>query len=103
MVKKVIWSSRAKSDLKEILQYWIKRNKSISYSLKLNALIEEQLDLIAKFPTIGRKTDIANVYVKIIVASGLMFFLTRNLLLPFSNDFYFQNGHQYYISFRRLH
>ncbi|TAM94343.1 MAG: type II toxin-antitoxin system RelE/ParE family toxin [Chitinophagaceae bacterium] len=66
MVKKVIWSSRAKSDLKEILKYWIKRNKSITYSLKLNALIEEQLDLITKFPTVGRKTDVPNVYVKII-------------------------------------
>jgi plasmid stabilization system protein ParE len=35
MVKKIIWSSRAKGDLKEILQYWIKRNGSTRYSLKI--------------------------------------------------------------------
>lgn len=66
MVEKIIWSSRARKEFIEILQYWITRNKSNTYSLKLNSLVEEQLNLISKFPQIGRETDIPDVYVKAI-------------------------------------
>lgn len=66
MVEKVIWSLRAKNEFIEILQYWINRNKSNAYSLKLNALVEEQLNLILRFPEIGRATDVPDVYVKVI-------------------------------------
>lgn len=66
MVEKVIWSSKARRELIDILEYWNNRNKSSTYSIKLNTLVEEQLQLMLKFPQIGRKTDITNVYVKVI-------------------------------------
>ncbi len=66
MVKQIVWTSKARNEFVEILQYWINRNKSNSFSLKLNALLEEQLNLIAEFPQIGRKTDIPNVNIKVI-------------------------------------
>ena len=66
MVKKIIWSLRARKEFIEILQYWVNRNKSNTYSLKLNSLVEEQLNFITTFPPIGRETDIPNVYVKVI-------------------------------------
>lgn len=66
MAGKIIWSARAKSELIEILQYWIDRNKSNAYSIKLNHLIEDQVKLILDFPKIGRKTDIPNVFIKIV-------------------------------------
>ena len=66
MVTKIIWSKRAKIEFKDILQYWVTRNKSNTFSLKLSALMEDQLNLILKFPKIGRKTDVPNVYVKIV-------------------------------------
>ena len=66
MAEKKIWTLKAKKELLEILQYWINRNKSNNYSLKLNSLIEDQLNLILEQPKIGRKTDIPNVYIKII-------------------------------------
>src|SRR5690606_40227872 len=50
----------------EILQYWINRNKSKVYSLKLNALIKEEVNVLGKFPMIGKDTDVTNVKVKII-------------------------------------
>ncbi|WP_374445951.1 type II toxin-antitoxin system RelE/ParE family toxin [Epilithonimonas sp.] len=66
MAKKIIWTVIAKKELIDILQYWIDRNKSNNYSLKLNSLIESQLNLILEQPKIGRKTDIPNVYIKVI-------------------------------------
>ncbi|MGS2738008.1 type II toxin-antitoxin system RelE/ParE family toxin [Sinomicrobium sp. M5D2P17] len=66
MAKKIIWTKKAKNEFIDILQYWINKNKSNTFSIKLNALIEEQLDLILDFPEIGKTTDIPNVYVKII-------------------------------------
>ena len=66
MAGEIIWSPKAKSELIEILEYWVNRNKSNVYSLKINQLIQEQLIFILEFPEIGRKTDIKNVYVKII-------------------------------------
>lgn len=32
----VVWTPKAKEELKEILVYWKKRNKSNTYSVKLN-------------------------------------------------------------------
>lgn len=66
MAKQVVWTLKAKDELIYILQYWIDKNKSKNFSIKLNYLIEEQLQLIVEFPEIGRKTDIPNVYVKIV-------------------------------------
>ncbi|WP_312390780.1 type II toxin-antitoxin system RelE/ParE family toxin [Chryseobacterium sp.] len=66
MAKRIIWSEKAKNELTDILKYWINRNKSKSFSIKLNNLIKEHLELISEFPETGRKTDIINVYVKIV-------------------------------------
>ena len=35
-LKKIIWSLKAQEDRKQILNYWIKRNKSTNYRIKLN-------------------------------------------------------------------
>lgn len=63
MVKKIIWSKRAKRDWLEILEYWVQRNKSKNFSIKLNQHIEKDLILILKFPLKGKKTDISNIRV----------------------------------------
>lgn len=67
MVKEIIWSKRAQSDRKEIFRYWIKKNKSNSYSKKLNRLSKEAVRLISEYPEIGRSTDVEHVRIKIVV------------------------------------
>jgi toxin YoeB len=57
MAKRVIWSARARNDRKVILEYWIVRNQSKSYSIKLNQLFNNYVKLIARNPKIGRPTD----------------------------------------------
>lgn len=66
MAKKVIWSIRAHTDRKNILEYWVERNKSKAYSLKLNHMFKEAVRHASLFPKIGKQTDIENVRIKII-------------------------------------
>lgn len=66
MAKQVVWSFRAQSDRKEILNYWQQRNKSNFYSKKLNQLFKESIKIIADFPQIGKPTDSINTRVKIV-------------------------------------
>ena len=66
MAKKVIWSLRAQNDKKEILDYWRQRNKSNTYSKKLNELFKESIKIILDFPQIGKVTDDTKARIKIV-------------------------------------
>jgi len=62
MVKrKIIWSHRAKIKLYKILEFYIERNKSKSYSIKLYNKFNRELKLLLKHPDIGINTEIDTV------------------------------------------
>lgn len=58
---KIEWSTDARSDLFDILDFYILRNKSATYSKKLNAEINKSIKLISRNPFIGTKTDYKTV------------------------------------------
>lgn len=64
MAKKIIWTSCAQNDRKEIFTYWNNRNKSKKYSKKLNLLFIEATNLIAQYPKIGKFSGYDNVRIK---------------------------------------
>lgn len=66
MAKQIVWSRRAQRDRKEILEYWRIRNKSNTYSKKLNRLFKESIKIITDFPQIGKPTDEADTRIKIV-------------------------------------
>ena len=66
MFREIKWSSRAVYEWADILDYWTNRNKSYSYSIKLNRLFREKFALVAKSPGIGKLTDFPLVRIKII-------------------------------------
>jgi len=66
MSKQIIWTIKAQTEIIAIFQYWNERTGSYRFSERLNKLIEEELRLLSKFPSIGRITDVSNVWVKII-------------------------------------
>ena len=66
MALKIIWSPLAQDKRKEILTYWNERNSNPDYSRKLNSLFIEAANQLAKFPWIGRTSDIDGVRVKIV-------------------------------------
>ena len=74
MVKRtIIWSDQAQSDRIEILHYWIHRNKSKEYSVKLNALITRAIELLAKMPEIGKSHHLTETRIKIIKAYYIIY------------------------------
>jgi|SRR5690606_3003256 len=54
---KIEWSTDAKTDLFDILDFYIRRNKNATYSIKLNARIHKSINLISRNPFLGIKTD----------------------------------------------
>jgi len=54
--RKIVWSNRAKKRLYGILEFYIQRNKSKTYSNKLNRLLHKEVQILIKFPDIGLKT-----------------------------------------------
>lgn len=61
VARRIVWSSSAKLQLKAIFEYFNFRNKSKSYSIKLNTLIQTELKTLLQQPNIGKKTDAINV------------------------------------------
>jgi plasmid stabilization system protein ParE len=55
--RKIVWSNRARSRLYDILHFYIVRNKSKVYSIKLQKLISKEVNLLLKQPDLGLKTS----------------------------------------------
>jgi plasmid stabilization system protein ParE len=64
MAKRIVWSIRAQTGRQNILAYWRIRNKSSIYSIKLNRLFKESVQVISKFPHIGTVADERGVRIK---------------------------------------
>lgn len=75
--RKIVWTGKANLERKEILEYWINRNKSKTFSVKLNQLFIQNLRHLAENPTTGRKTESKNIRVKNI-RDYLLFYEIRN-------------------------
>lgn len=61
--RNVIWTRTADLQLVGILEYWVKRNKSNTYSIKLVKLVSERTKQIAEKPLIYKATNYPNVRV----------------------------------------
>ena len=64
--RKIVWSDRAKKRLFGILEFYIERNKSKSYSVKLYKLLNKEVKLLLKYPDLGLKTSEESVRGQII-------------------------------------
>lgn len=54
------WSNRAVKERAEILTYWVKRNASTTYSLKIEAETDKAISRIRKNPFIGERVKDRN-------------------------------------------
>jgi plasmid stabilization system protein ParE len=55
--RKIVWSDKAQKRLYGILEFYIERNKSKSYSNKLYKLLYKEVKLLLKYPDLGLKTS----------------------------------------------
>ncbi len=74
--KEIIWSIRANLELKEILEFYNKRNANVNYSLKLVGEIDDLLDTLSQSEFIGRLTS--NKKTRIIVMKVYLVFYEIN-------------------------
>lgn len=81
MVKQIIWSLRADNDRINIFEYWNNRNKSSSFSEKLNTLFNRAVELLANHSAIGKPTDIPNVKIKVVKDYLIIYEDTPELLI----------------------
>jgi plasmid stabilization system protein ParE len=61
--KKIIWTETAARQRRSILEYWLHRNQSPTYSLKLLQLSNEKANLIADNPLIYKAAEFPNTHV----------------------------------------
>jgi len=81
MVKKIIWSQKAQDDRRQILEYWRNRNKSTTYSKKLDQKFREALKIIQAYPQIGRQTDDHQARIKIVKDYLLIYEETKDSII----------------------
>jgi toxin YoeB len=80
MARKIIWTTRAQSNRLKIFEYWNNRNKSNTYSRRLNELFKESVKIISRYPLIGKPTTEENVRIKI-VRDYLLFYEIREEII----------------------
>jgi toxin YoeB len=65
MVRKIVWTGIADKIFTHILEFYVERNGSKTYSRKLNKEVKEIINLLLKHPFLGTKTDFENIRVLI--------------------------------------
>lgn len=58
---KIIWQPSAKNQLANTLEYFSARNGNNNYSKKLLKSVKDTISNLAKFPNLGKPTEIVNV------------------------------------------
>jgi plasmid stabilization system protein ParE len=66
MAKKIEWTQSSIVDRIQIYEYWLARNKSDSYSKKLEMLFSRTSLLLSEFPNLGTATSVQGVRVKVL-------------------------------------
>ncbi len=78
---KIEWSTEARLDLFDILNFYIDRNKSASYSKKINSKINKSLNLILKNPLIGLQSQTESVRAMITGDYQIIYEISENMIL----------------------
>lgn len=81
---KIIWSNRAKIKRYKILEFYIKRNKSKTYSIKLNRKFNKELRLLIKQPNLGIKTVLKGVRGLIVDDFILFYEVIKDIIVIYS-------------------
>ena len=77
MVRRIVWTSKADEIFTRILEYYIERNGSKTYSRKLNNEVKEIISLLSKHPFLGAKTEIEDL--RVIIQGDYKIFYQVNL------------------------
>lgn len=79
--KKIIWTETAARQRRSILEYWLQRNQSPTYSLKLLRLSNEKVNLIAENPLIYKTAEFPDTHVAAMGHFSLFYKITDNAIV----------------------
>lgn len=79
--RKIIWTETAARQRRSILEYWLHRNQSPTYSLKLLRLSNEKADLIAKNPLTYKAADFPDTHVSTLGHFSLFYKITDDSIV----------------------
>lgn len=79
--RNVVWTRTADIQLVGILEYWVKRNKSNTYSKKLIKLVTERAQQISEKPFIYKSTDFKETRVASIGNFSMYYKVTKSQII----------------------
>lgn len=78
---KIDWSHEAKLDLLDILEFYIKRNGTATYSKKINSKINRNIKLLSKNPYLGTQSEYDTVRVLVTGDYQIIYEIFNQLIL----------------------
>ena len=82
MAQRIVrWTRTADIQYVGILEYWVKRNKSATYSKKLIKIVAERTKQLAKTPFIHKKADFKDIRVASLGNFSMFYKITNNEIL----------------------
>lgn len=79
--KKIIWTQTAARQRRSVLEYWLQRNQSNAYPLKLLRLSNEKANRIAANPMLFKTADFPNTRVAAMGHFSLFYQITEEAIL----------------------
>lgn len=79
--RKIIWTETAALQRRSILEYWLQRNQSPTYSLKLLQLSNEKANLIAENPLIYKTAEFPDTHVAAMGHFSLFYKITDSAIV----------------------
>lgn len=79
--RNVIWTRTADIQFTGILEYWVHRNKSNSYSKKLMKLVTERTKQLAEKPLTFKTTDFKNVRISTLNNFSIFYKITNQEII----------------------
>lgn len=77
----VIWAPIASKQLRKVLDYWNKRNKSTSYSRKLMTLIKDNLEDVKNYPESCPLTVVPEIRVSVLKHYSIFYYVENNSII----------------------
>jgi hypothetical protein len=69
----IIWSEKAAGELRSVVRYWTKRNKSDTYSRRIIGETNRILGYLLLYPEMGISTDFPDVRMRIVLKNYFIF------------------------------
>ena len=79
--RKIIWTETAARQRRSILEYWLQRNQSPTFSLKLLRLSNEKANLIAENPMIYKAAEFPDTHVAALGHFSLFYKITESAII----------------------